>query len=363
MPAPWGWINPTRTDVDVEFSYPYIGISNQFVFTLAGDDQAYLLVDSTGSDGLVHTQHVLEGSCVDTCTSEMSNRECYESVSGDYESVSGGQGCHKWTWYAQVIGCTLHTSQNTLTILQDGTVAPTDRNKNDGPREHPWGSFKWEDPTASTDIIAKEFLNMMVPHGCNPNAANPYEEPYFRHHDLLMSGLLGAGIANTHESLNRSTSLQDLEDMLEQMTASYLWNVLQSCPSDPAYPYTTGYRQCQSDWTDLPKGGILNSVSLTRTETRARLEVVRWKAVVAFAANMGLLVLACSLLGIRTDRKVGEPTSDARFVDQVALMKDSTLPNVVAENGAGVVESASIRLRYTSRTTGDGQKIDVHTET
>lgn len=335
------------------------GLSHQIVFSASSTNRSLLLTDGEGSQGKVHNITVLEEDCAAGCAG-LDGATCYA------QAVAQGLTCYT-TNYVQVLGCSLRTSQETLSITQTGLLSSANSSVRDPPSPHSWTSFEWEDPDDNDDFLGKEFLTMLVPTTCAALGtvadANGLGSFTYREHDtaymrdMLVNGLMTNG-----------STLQNMEDMLELLSASYLWNVAQQCQSPP---FGTTYEQCNSTAINA-NPERLNAAVLVSTEAKARLAIVRWKAVVTAICSIVLFVLSLALLGMSTDLPKDQSLRQLRFIESAKLMKDSKVPAIVEMPRA----KTTIRLRYVSgcnhsyisvnlarryaeRPTGDGYSLDV----
>ncbi|KAF9003721.1 hypothetical protein BDZ89DRAFT_1080906, partial [Hymenopellis radicata] len=304
----------------------YKGISNQVLMVLAAPDSDLLLHDATGSVASVNvTSLISTDDCQNACSSNNLNEASAECV--DYFRDHSECIAESSTWHFQALGCTLRTTKAELSFNSAGFLVG-DRSQAKPSNAHAWDDFLPVNARDGNDFLANEFLEMFVPAPCSTP-----DDPNYQDLDVMSDVLLNILAAN-HE-------LAFFENVLANMTASFLWNVWQLC--DKPFEYGHPYLQCQ------PRPEGYTSMLATGTarynphETRARLQIVQWKAAVTVLCGIALFVLAFYLLGTVTDSRAGVPLREARFLETSRLLKDSSIPDIVRLSAPGFDQTP---LRY-----------------
>ncbi|PBK82390.1 hypothetical protein ARMGADRAFT_1068217 [Armillaria gallica] len=157
---------------------------------------------------------------------------------------------------------------------------------------HEWVSFEWEQQSRSP-----------APSFDDPTGQTAIDRGYTGAERLLKRALVGSdGCHPTRMNLSR------LESDMELLSASYFWNYWQTCNFPKVL--TPDYVECDSFRFMTASGwDRVVAADFTRTETRARLEVVIWRA-----ATIALM------------RGTGLPELVDMGVDRVPLRWDSTIP-------------------------------------
>ncbi len=303
------------------------GISNQVLFVLAAPDITLLLHDSSGSIASVNlTTLDSTDACLSVC--DDNNLDKYSAECVDYMRQHTDCVVNSETWHFQAVGCTLETTQSTLSVAQSGLLTPESYSRTQPSKPHEWDDFSPINPHDGYDFLANEFLEMFVPAPCYVDSGNNTES---QDRDVMSGVLLSI--------LKASQDLAFLENTLANMTASYLWNVWQQCNSP--FEFGWAYPQCSPRSDDFA-ASLETSAAYDRLETRARLQIVQWKAAVTVLCGLVLFSLAFYLLGTATDTGVGVPLREARFMETSRLLKDSSIPEIVG-TGAPGFENRSIR--------------------
>ena len=208
--------------------------------------------------------------------------------------------------YLQVIGCTMHSSEIQVTVSQKGSLIST----NDPPEktaERFSSPFEWDGVCDST--VDRQFLITWTP---TPGSA-PVES-------LLQKALLDM------ES-DGPVTIDAVEDKLERLTASYLYNYWRRCQG----PMLAFASECE-DFHVTAEAEESQAVFWT-VGTAARLEINLWRAGIAFCASLVMAALAVGLLGVKTDLKEGQERKQWTVVESVGLMRESALPVIMAAYG------------------------------
>ncbi|KAF8918427.1 hypothetical protein CPB85DRAFT_83308 [Mucidula mucida] len=313
---PWGVQNRSYSNKDSWGSMPKTGVANQFVFALVSRRYEDLVVDSLGSPGKIHNSTAIMGPCASSCL--YSDPPSFGLSCLHRLEAADIADCVR-TLYTQVIGCSLETSTRSLNLTKSGLLSAKDTEIALGtPPPHEWSTFSWQNPQDSYDFLARELLNMLVPAICSSPRRND-ALPYYQDAGY-MQGVLTSIISST-------VHLNEFEDALGNLTASYLWNVWQQC--DSAFQFGTSYEQCNNG-SSLRLTLASNSAEFTTTKTLARLEIVWWKSVVTVICSLILFCLAFMLLGTHSDTPSGQPHRQARFTETALLMKNSRIPDLLA---------------------------------
>ncbi|KAF9026621.1 hypothetical protein BDZ89DRAFT_1134663 [Hymenopellis radicata] len=302
-------------------------ISNQVLFVVAAPDITLLLHDSSGSVASVNlTTLDSTDACFNVCGDnnlDKNSADCVDYMRQHTDCVANSE-----TWHFQAVGCTLQTAQSTLAVTQSGLLAPESYSRTQPSKAHEWDDFSPVNPHDGYDFLANEFLEMFVLAPCSVDSGNNTE-----YQDLgVMSGVI-INILLDNQDLNH------FENTLANMTASYLWNVWQQC--DSPFKYGWSYQQCSPRSDDFA-ASLATTAAYDRLETKARLQIVQWKAAVTVLCGLVLFFLAFYLLGTSTDSRVGVPLREARFMETSRLLKDSSIPEVVSTAAPGF-ENKSIR--------------------
>ncbi|KAK0497929.1 hypothetical protein EDD18DRAFT_125062 [Armillaria luteobubalina] len=269
---------------------------HQILFAWATTDESAILLDFTGRNGTTHNFTV---------------------------------------GYVQVFGCSLtlnHTIvgvTETLKLSDNDTPPKVDR--------HEYAEFVWEE--SSSERLANTFLTAFSP---IPDPGDGTEWRDLGH--TVAEKVLAMGFVNTINWGSKYARVTDLEEWIEGLFASWVWSIWQGCD----YPYllTSDWREiCGNfhtsyhyttvgeDRGDTPQ---LVSAGYTRTLEKGRLQIFRWRSVVAFVCSAVLCMLSLSLLGTKTDLRRGALLREARLVEDVYLMVDSEVPRTVKKYGIGI---------------------------
>ncbi|KAF8905378.1 hypothetical protein CPB85DRAFT_920707 [Mucidula mucida] len=231
------------------------GISNQVLFVLAAPDITLLLHDSSGSIASVNlTTLDSTDACLSVC--DDNNLDKYSAECVDYMRQHTDCVVNSETWHFQAVGCTLETTQSTLSVAQSGLLTPESYSRTQPSKPHEWDDFSPINPHDGYDFLANEFLEMFVPAPCYVDSGNNTES---QDRDVMSGVLLSI--------LKASQDLAFLENTLANMTASYLWNVWQQCNSP--FEFGWAYPQCSPRSDDFA-ASLETSAAYDRLETRAR---------------------------------------------------------------------------------------------
>ncbi|KAF9022830.1 hypothetical protein BDZ89DRAFT_188924 [Hymenopellis radicata] len=302
-------------------------ISNQVLFVLAAPNITLLLHDSSGSVASVNlTTLDSTDACLNVCGDN--NLDKYSAECVDYMRQHTDCVANSETWHFQAVGCTLQTTQSTLAVAQSGLLVPESYSRTQPSKAHEWDDFLPINPHDGYDFLANEFLEMFVPAPCYVDMSNNTQS---QDRDV-MSAVITMILLDNQD-------LTYFENTLANMTASYLWNVWQQC--DSPFKYGWSYPQCSPRSDDFA-ASLVTTAAYDRLETKARLQIVQWKAAVTVLCGLVLFFLAFYLLGTATDSRVGVPLREARFMETSRLLKDSSIPEVVSTAAPGF-ENKSIR--------------------
>ncbi|KAK0184528.1 hypothetical protein F5146DRAFT_241491 [Armillaria mellea] len=158
--------------------------------------------------------------------------------------------------------------------------------------------------------------------------------------EKLLTNLISPSESNNYSYLG----LDELEGSLGALYASYIWKVWQLCDCPPWPMYSRqSLSVCQDFQLGAATGGwdAVVAAQVTMSETKATLRVILWRAVIGTACSALMCVLSFALLGTMTDRDKDTPLREARLVDGVRLMIDSSLPDTVK-----LVGVEGLKLRY-----------------
>ncbi|KAK0499911.1 hypothetical protein EDD18DRAFT_1147661, partial [Armillaria luteobubalina] len=285
---------------------------HQVIFALATGDPSVLIRDSRGSAGVYSNFTIIPGRNVTDCLHLCDLSQNYCDNYCKPQPVPG---------YMQVIGCSMHTTQVNVSVTETGLLSNEFTQWEHVP--HEWVSFKWEQQ--SEIIMDRQFLIIFSPAPSfdDPTGETAISRGYTGAERLLKRALVGSdGWQSTGMNLSR------LESDMELLSASYFWNYWQACDFPKAL--APDYVECNSfrflSASNFPR---YVAADFTRTETRARLEVVIWRAAVSLGCSLVMMALAMGLLGMKTDLRPGESLKGTRFVETVALMRGSGLPGLV----------------------------------
>ncbi len=296
----------------------YKGASNQVLMVVAAPDSDLLLHDATGSVASVNvTSLLVADDCLSACSSNElieNSAECVDYFRDHTECIAESN-----TWHFQALGCTLRTTKAKLSLNSTGLLVGGSSSQVKPSAAHAWDDFSAVNPRDGNDFLANEFLEMFVPAPCSNDDNTPQQDRD------VMSGIL-------LHILQANNSLAFFENMLANMAASYLWNIWQLC--DQPFAYDWPYQQCQSvpeNYTSM----LATTAQYHTHQTRARLQIVPWKAVVTVLCGIALCALAFHLLGTTTDSHAGVPLREARFMETARLLKDSAIPDIVSLSASG----------------------------
>ncbi|KAK0469254.1 uncharacterized protein EV420DRAFT_1633675 [Desarmillaria tabescens] len=310
---------------------------HQVIFALVTGDPSVLIRDSNNSTGVYSNFTIIPRRNVSDCL-----HWC-----DFWESTDCGSRCKPQPvpGYMQVIGCSMHTTQVNVSVTETGLLAEEFTQREHSP--HEWGSFEWEQQ--SEVIMDRQFLITFSPAPSfdDPTGQVAIDRGYTGAERLMKRALVGSdGWQPTGMNLSR------LESDMELLSASYFWNYWQACDFPKAL--TPDYVECDSfRFLTASNWDRWVPADLTRTETKARLEVVIWRATVSVGCSLVMVVLAVGLLGMKTDLSPGDSLKGTRFGETVALMRGSGLPGIVADKGVGRVP-----LRYGVSKDGSGTNLD-----
>lgn len=293
----------------------------QVVFVIATSDEDVLIRDADGSTGTVSNQSFLLGNC-----------------KPDGHSHDGRPGpCKTAQMFVQTIGCTLQTTQADVEVTYSGVLVDTPSD----PEPHQWDEFYWN--STSSLRIEDLFLTAFSPVPTadeiisdNASVINLGQSSV----EQLLTNLVSPSPSNNYSYLE----LDELEASLGALYASYIWKVWQLCDCPPWPMYS---RQLPSVCQDFQLGSAAGGwdavvdAQVTLSETKATLKVILWRAVIGTACSALMCVLSFALLGMTTDRDKDTPLREARLVDGVRLMIDSSLPDTVK-----LVGLEGLKLRY-----------------
>jgi hypothetical protein len=191
--------------------------------------------------------------------------------------VPNVQGTHGGQAYIQVVGCTVKNDNLTATInplsrLLDPRTSPIRRLGPEAPHDdHAWDDFGWEDRSDSS--AERQFLLAFTPSSpaYNNTATDPPTTPIGDPESVLAKLLDGRLFTPFSTSAN---NLVNFQGALEQLYASYLWNVNRLCPPlDQIQPYWELCGRYAED-TDSFAEFVLSFPG-------SELIVVRWRAIVS----------------------------------------------------------------------------------
>ncbi|KAK0229845.1 hypothetical protein EDD85DRAFT_124600 [Armillaria nabsnona] len=295
----------------------------QVVFVIATSDEDILIRDVDGSTGTTFNQSIGTGIC---------KPDGY----GHDDDDSPGP-CKTVQMFVQVIGCTLQTTQADVEVTYSGVLVDTPSD----PDPHQWDEFQWEEtsPLRIEDLFLTAFSPVPTADEIISNGAS-VDNLGQSSVEQLLTNLVSPSSSNNYSYLG----LDEFEGSLGALYASYIWKVWQLCDCPPWPMYS---RQppsvCQDFQLGAATGGwdAVVDAQVTLTETKATLKVILWRAVIGTVCSALMCVLSFALLGITTDRDKDTPLREARLVDGVRLMIDSSLPDTVK-----LVGVEGLRLRY-----------------
>ncbi|SJL13173.1 uncharacterized protein ARMOST_16612 [Armillaria ostoyae] len=292
----------------------------QVVFVIATSDEDVLIRDADGSTGTTLNQSIGTGIC-----------------KPDHGHNDRPGPCKTVQMFVQVIGCTLQTTQADVEVTYSGVLVDTPSD----PEPHQWDEFQWEltSPLRIEELFLTAFSPVPTADEIISNDAsvvNLGQSPV----EQLLTNLVSPSSSNNYSYLR----LDELEGSLGALYASYIWKAWQLCDCPPWPMYS---RQppsvCQDFQLGAATGGwdAVVDAQVTMSETKATLKVILWRAVIGTACSALMCVLSFALLGTTTDRDKDTPLREARLVDGVRLMIDSSLPDTVK-----LVGVEGLKLRY-----------------
>ncbi|PBK85303.1 hypothetical protein ARMGADRAFT_1087489 [Armillaria gallica] len=295
----------------------------QVVFVIATSDEDILIRDVDGSTGTTFNQSIGTGICKPD-----GHGHNYNDRPGPCKTVQA---------FVQVIGCSLQTTQADVEVTYSGVLVDTPSD----PEPHQWDEFQWQStsPLRIEDLFLTAFSPVPTADEIISNGASVVKLGYSTVEQLL-TNLVSPSSSNNYSYLG----LDALEGSLGALYASYIWKVWQLCDCPPWPMYS---RQppsvCQDFQLGAATGGWDAAVDaqVTMSETKATLKVILWRAVIGTACSALMCVLSFALLGTMTDRDKDTPLREARLVDGVRLMIDSSLPDTVK-----LVGVEGLKLRY-----------------
>ncbi|KAK0199322.1 hypothetical protein DFS33DRAFT_236132 [Desarmillaria ectypa] len=278
----------------------------QVVFVIATSDEDILIHDAAGSTGTTITETI--GIC----------------RPNGHDPSEEDRHCQSMQIFVQTIGCTLQTTQADVEVTYSGVLVNTPSDS----EPHQWGSFQWEQtsPIRVEDLFLTAFspvptIDEIISDGASfVNLGHSSVEQ-------LLANLISSASSSNYSYLG----LNELEDSLAALYASYIWKAWQLCD----YPLWPMYTQPPSVCQNFQSGASTDSwdavvdAQVTMSETKATLKVILWRAVIGTACSALMCVVSLALLGMTTDRDKETPLREARLVDGVRLMIDSSLPNTV----------------------------------
>lgn len=254
--------------------------------------------------------------------------------------------------YVQVFGCSLTLNHTIVGVTETLKLSNSDTPpKVDG---HEYTEFVWEE--SSSERLANTFLTAFSP---IPDPGDGMEWRDLGH--TVAEKVLAMGLVNTTNWEAKYMRVTDLEEWIEGLFASWVWSIWQGCD----YPYlltsdsgeicgnfhsSYGHTTMAEDTGDTPQ---LVNAGFTRTLEKGRLQIFRWRSVVAFVCSVVLCMLSFLLLGTKTDLPRGAPLREARLVEDVYLMVDSEVPSTVKKHGV------CIPLKYGVNEDESHWKLDV----
>ncbi|PBK63862.1 hypothetical protein ARMSODRAFT_519202 [Armillaria solidipes] len=292
----------------------------QVVFVIATSDEDVLIRDADGSTGTTLNQSIGTGIC-----------------KPDHGHNDRPGPCKTVQMFVQVIGCTLQTTQADVEVTYSGVLVDTPSD----PEPHQWDKFQWEStsPLRIEDLFLTAFSPVPTADeiiSYDASVVNLGQSPV----EQLLTNLVSPSSSNNYSYLG----LDELEGSLGALYASYIWKAWQLCDCPPWPMYS---RQppsvCQDFQLGAATGGwdAVVDAQVTMSETKATLKVILWRAVIGTACSALMCVLSFALLGTTTDRDKDTPLREARLVDGVRLMIDSSLPDTVK-----LVGVEGLKLRY-----------------
>ncbi|KAK0451615.1 hypothetical protein EV421DRAFT_1048228 [Armillaria borealis] len=309
------WAFPSNTNVS--FGH------HQVIFALVTGDPSVLIRDSNNSTGIFSNFTIIPGRNVSDCL-----HECNIWHGSDCDNLCKPQPV---PGYMQVIGCSMHTTQVNVSVTETGLL-PEEFTQEEH-ASHEWVSFKWE--PQSEVIMDRQFLIIFSP---APSFDDPTGETAIARGYTGAERLLKRALVSPDGWQPTGMDLSQLENDMELLSASYFWNFWQTCDFPKAL--APNYVECDSFlFNFLPLWDRFVAADFTRTEARARLEVVIWKAAVSVGCSLVMVVMAMVLLGMKTDLGPGESLKGTRFVETVALMRGSGLPGHVVDIGTGLAKT------------------------
>ncbi|KAK0460515.1 uncharacterized protein EV420DRAFT_1641063 [Desarmillaria tabescens] len=344
-PGPHICFNPSYMNFTKVVVQPWVLDSNvsfpghqQIVFVIATSNEDVLIRDADGSTGATVNATINTGFC-----------------RPNHDPSEDDRSCKSVQMFVQTIGCTLQTTQADVEVTYSGVLV--DVNTPSNPEPHQWDIFQW-DPT-SPIRVEDLFLTAFSPVPTtdeiisgNASLANLGQSP--------VEQLLANVVCPASNNNNSYLGLDELEWSLAALYASYIWKVWQLCDC-PSWPMYT--RQpplvCQNFQSGAATGGwdAVADAQVTMSETKATLKVIPWRAVIGAACSTLMCVLSFALLGTTTDRDKDTPLREARLVDGVRLMIDSSLPNT-----AKLVGVEGLKLRYSWNDDQSHRILDVRDE-
>ncbi|KAK0224227.1 hypothetical protein IW262DRAFT_1371976 [Armillaria fumosa] len=293
----------------------------QVVFVIATSDEDVLIRDADGSTGSTFNQSFI----TPICKPDPHRR-------GDRPGP-----CKTVQMFVQAIGCTLQTTQADVEVTYSGVLVDTPSD----PEPHQWDEFYWNStsPLRIEDLFLTAFSPVPTADEIisdNASVVNLGQTSV----EQLLTNLVSPSPSNKYSYLG----LDELEGSLGALYASYIWKVWQLCDCPPWPMYS---RQLPSVCQDFQLGAAAGGwdavvdAQVTLSETKATLKVILWRAVIGTACSALMCVLSFALLGMTTDRDKDTPLREARLVDDVRLMIDSSLPDTVK-----LVGVEGLKLRY-----------------
>ncbi len=294
----------------------------QVVFVIATSDEDVLIRDVDGSTGTTFNQSIGTGIC---------------KPDGHGHDDDRPGPCKTVQMFVQAIGCTLQTTQADVEVTYSGVLVDTPSD----PDPHQWDKFQWEEtsPLRIEDLFLTAFSPVPTADEIISNGAS-VDNLGQSSVEQLLTNLVSPSSSNNYSYL----ALDEFEGSLGALYASYIWKAWQLCDCPPWPMYS---RQppsvCQDFQLGAATGGwdAVVDAQVTMSETKATLKVILWRAVIGTVCSALMCVLSFALLGTTTDRDKDTPPREARLVDGVRLMIDSSLPDTVK-----LVGVEGLKLRY-----------------
>lgn len=244
----------------------------------------------------------------------------------------GSEQRYAFAAYIQVIGCTLYTYNSTASISPTGLLLDH-RNEIRGFGEpvshdsHPWDTFTWQNQSGPS--IDRHFIFAFIPSSSYNTSLS--ESGKVGEAENTLARLIKGDLAPSGFSF--PLNLVEFQGSLEQMFASYIWNINRLCQASVTLsPYLD---HCGSYLDNLPDGEtcLFSSADFKYVlqEPQIALQAVLWNAILSLVCSVLMLVLALAILGTTTNRPRYAPyLRTSSLIDVATLLHESSIPDVLS---------------------------------